>query len=113
MSVGRRTCMAHPAFFYRIMTRSDTEEIAAIFFMDVQCPVFQGKKNKKTVSSVRKRTIPTQRPSFVSEVSANFFFVYRGCHVISMTNPSGRILGFLDRSRYYCFQVAPQLHSRG
>jgi hypothetical protein len=25
----------------------------------------------------------------------------------------GRILGFLDRSRYYSFQVAPQLYSRG
>jgi hypothetical protein len=28
-------------------------------------------------------------------------------------NPYGRILGFLDRSRYYFFQVAPQLYSRG
>jgi hypothetical protein len=27
--------------------------------------------------------------------------------------PHGRILGFLDRSRYYFFQVAPQLYSRG
>jgi hypothetical protein len=35
------------------------------------------------------------------------------CQVLSVTNSCGRILGFLDRSRYYCFQVAPQLHSRG
>jgi hypothetical protein len=40
-------------------------------------------------------------------------FADRGCHVVSVTNPYGRILGFLDRSRYYFFQVAPQLYSRG
>jgi hypothetical protein len=33
--------------------------------------------------------------------------------VVSATDPPGRILGFLDRSRYYFFQVAPQLYSRG
>jgi hypothetical protein len=32
--------------------------------------------------------------------------------VVSATDPPGRILGFLDRSRYYFFQVAPQLSSR-
>jgi hypothetical protein len=37
----------------------------------------------------------------------------RGCRVVSSTDPHGRILGFLDRSRYYFFQVAPQLYSRG
>jgi hypothetical protein len=37
----------------------------------------------------------------------------RGCRVISAANPNGRILGFLDRSRYFFFQVAPQLYSRG
>jgi hypothetical protein len=40
-------------------------------------------------------------------------FVDRGCHPVSMTDPYGRILGFLDRSRYFFFQVAPQLCSRG
>jgi hypothetical protein len=30
-----------------------------------------------------------------------------------VTDPYGRILGFLDRSRYYIFQVAPQFYSRG
>jgi hypothetical protein len=37
-------------------------------------------------------------------------FVDRGCHVI---DPYGRNLGFLDRSHYFFFQVAPQLYSRG
>jgi hypothetical protein len=36
-----------------------------------------------------------------------------GCHVVSVKNPYSRILGFLDRSRYFYFQVAPQLYSRG
>jgi hypothetical protein len=39
-------------------------------------------------------------------------FADGGFHVVSMTDPYG-ILGFLDRSRYLFFQVAPQLYSRG
>jgi hypothetical protein len=48
---------------------------------------------------VREWTIPTERPPLVGEVIANF--ADRGCHVVSVTNPYGRILGFLDRSRYF------------
>jgi hypothetical protein len=40
-------------------------------------------------------------------------FADRGCHVVSVTDPYGRILDFLDRNRYLFFQVAPQLYSRG
>jgi hypothetical protein len=40
-------------------------------------------------------------------------FAERGCHVVSVTDPYGRILAFLDRSRYFFFQVAPQFYSRG
>jgi hypothetical protein len=36
-----------------------------------------------------------------------------GSCVASVTDPYGRILGFIDRSRYFFFQVAPQLYSRG
>jgi hypothetical protein len=39
-------------------------------------------------------------------------FADRGCRVVSATDPRGRVLGFLDRSRYYFYQVAPQLYSR-
>jgi hypothetical protein len=38
-------------------------------------------------------------------------FADRWCRVVSATDPQGRILGFLDRSRYYLFQVAPQFCS--
>jgi hypothetical protein len=40
-------------------------------------------------------------------------FEDRRCRVVTVTDPYGRILGFLDRSRYFFFQVAPQLYSRG
>jgi hypothetical protein len=33
--------------------------------------------------------------------------------VVRVTDPYGRILAFLDRSRYFFVQVAPQLYSRG
>jgi hypothetical protein len=67
-------------------------------------------KNKlNSVALVRERTIPTERLPFVYKVSVKLL---RG-RVVSATNPHGRILGFLDRSRYFFFQVAPQLYSRG
>jgi hypothetical protein len=33
--------------------------------------------------------------------------------VVTVTDPYGRILGFIDRSRYFFFKVAPQLDPRG
>jgi hypothetical protein len=49
---------------------------------------------------VRERTIPTERPPLVGEAILPTC-ADRGCHVVSVTVPSGRILGFLDRSRYF------------
>jgi hypothetical protein len=40
-------------------------------------------------------------------------FEDRGSQVVTVTDPYGSILGFLDRSRYSFSQVAPQLYSRG
>jgi hypothetical protein len=40
-------------------------------------------------------------------------FADRGCCVVSTTDLYCRILGFLDRSRYFFFQAFPQLYSRG
>jgi hypothetical protein len=48
-----------------------------------------------SVASVRERTIPTERPRSVWQI------------------PYGRILGFLNRSRYFFLQVAPQLYPWG
>jgi hypothetical protein len=41
-----------------------------------------------------------ERPPLVDEVIANYF-ADRGCHVVSVTDHYGRILDFLDRSRYF------------
>jgi hypothetical protein len=49
---------------------------------------------------VCERTIPTERPPFVGEVIANFLWI-EGCHVVSVMDSYGRILDFLDRSRYF------------
>jgi hypothetical protein len=50
-------------------------------------------KRKNSMVCVRERTIPTERPTIVDEVIANF--LWRGCHVVSVTDPYGRILGFV------------------
>jgi hypothetical protein len=42
-----------------------------------------------SVALVRERTIPTERPLPVGEVSANFLRI-EGCHVVSATAPHGR-----------------------
>jgi hypothetical protein len=49
---------------------------------------------------VREQTIPTERPPHVGEVIANLYGqrVPRGQRD---PDPYGRILGFLDRSRYF------------
>jgi hypothetical protein len=58
------------------------------------------------VAKVRERTIPTEWPPFVSEVSAR-------SRVVIAADPYGRNLDFLGRSRYFFCQVATQLYLRG
>jgi hypothetical protein len=60
---------------------------------------------------IREQTIPTERPPHFGEISANF--ADRAYHLVSVIDTYGRILGFLDWSRYCFFQAAPQLYSRG
>jgi hypothetical protein len=63
-----------------------------------------------SVAWVRERTIPTSDCSLSATLVPTF--AVRGCHVVSVTDPYSRILGFLDWSRYFFFQAAPQLYSR-
>jgi hypothetical protein len=65
-----------------------------------------------SVAVVRKRTIPTERPPLVGEVSANLLWV-EGVAWSAQRIPTAINLGFLYRSRYFFIQVAPQLSSRG
>jgi hypothetical protein len=64
--------------------------------INVWNPWFHLKKN--SVALVRKRTMPSERPQLLGEVVLTF--ADRGCCVVSATDPPGRILGFLDRSRH-------------
>jgi hypothetical protein len=64
-----------------------------------------------SVALVREQTIPTSFRRLSAKLMPTF--EDRGCRVVSVTDPCDRILGFLDRSRYFFFQVAPQLYSRG
>jgi hypothetical protein len=68
-------------------------------------------KKLNSVALVRERTVPTERPPLVGEVVPTF--ADRGCCLVNVTIPPVVNLGFLDRSRYFFFQVAPQLSSRG
>jgi hypothetical protein len=65
----------------------------------------------KKLRGLNPRSNYTERPPLVGDVSANF--CGWGCHMVSVTDSYGRIIGLLDRSRYFFVQVAPQLYSRG
>ena len=60
---------------------------------------------------VRERTIPTERPPPVGEVVPTF--AGRGGVTWSAQRVPTAVLCFLDQSRYFFIQVAPQLTSRG
>jgi hypothetical protein len=70
----------------------------------------QMKTKTQWPESVSKLFRPSDRCLWAKLVPT---FADRGYHVVSVTNPDGCILGFLDRSRYFFFQVAPQLYPRG
>jgi hypothetical protein len=76
--------------------------------------VRRGQRSKNTeatflciLASVSEPTILAKQPPLVGKVSA--IFVDRGCHVVSVRDPNGHVLSFLDHSHYYFFHVAPQL----
>jgi hypothetical protein len=52
--------------------------------------IHKNKNKKKSVALVRERTLLTEYPPLIGEVSANF--VDRRCRVVSATDPHGRIL---------------------
>jgi hypothetical protein len=71
-------------------------------------------KKLNSVALVRGRSISTERPPLVGEVSANFLFLWiEGVAWSAQRIPKVVNFDFLDRSRYFSFQVAPQLFSRG
>jgi hypothetical protein len=56
---------------------------------------------KKKLHGLNPRANYTDRATAACRRSDFQLFADRGCHVVSVTDPYGRILGFLDRSRYF------------
>jgi hypothetical protein len=75
-----------------------------------QKPLQNHNMKENSVAWVCERTISAEQPPLVKLVPT---FVQRECYMVSVTDTYDRILGFLDRSCYFFFQVAPQLYSRG
>jgi hypothetical protein len=71
-----------------------------------------GSKNKQTPWSQSASEL--HRPSD-RHLSKKWMptFADRGCHVVSVMDPYGRILGFLDRSRYFSIKQLLSLYLRG
>jgi hypothetical protein len=63
------------------------------------------------VALISERTIPVEHRRLLAKLVSTF--TDRQYFVVSTTDLHGRILGFLDRSRYLLLQVPPQLYSRG
>jgi hypothetical protein len=62
--------------------------------------MFQPARLKKTPWSESARELHRPSDSRLSAMGLPMF-ADRGCHVVSVTDPYGRILNFLDRSRYF------------
>jgi hypothetical protein len=114
----------------RKMERNEERTVKRTFIMDVArqkrrkiriSPLYEAKCGV-SVDRVQKQK-QTPWPESASELyqpsyrrlSAKILLTFadRGCHVVSVTDPYGRILGFLARNRNFFFQVAPHLYSRG
>jgi hypothetical protein len=66
---------------------------------------------KTKLRGLSPRANYTDRATAACRRSDCQLFADRGCHVVSVTDPYGRILRFLDRSPLLFYQVAPQLYS--
>jgi hypothetical protein len=81
-------------------------------YMHYLCEYVCKIKKLNPITWVRERTTPTERSPLVGEISANFLQL-EGAAWSAWRTPYGRILGFIDRSSSFFFQLAPQLYSRG
>jgi hypothetical protein len=82
-------------------------------FMAYMCPNCGTTNKPNRLRGLCPRANYTDRATTACQRSKCQLFADRGCHVVNAMDPYGRISGFLDRSRYFFFQAAPQLYSRG
>jgi hypothetical protein len=73
--------------------------------------IFLERTKKLRGLSPRENYTGRERPPLVGKLVPTF--TNRGCHVVCVTDPYGRILGFLNLSSHVFFQVALHLYSRG
>jgi hypothetical protein len=78
---------------------------------DVFCKALSNSDCKTKLCGLSPRQNYTDRRLLSARLVPTF--ADTGCRVVTATNPFGRNLGFLDWSRYFFFQVAPQLYSQG
>jgi hypothetical protein len=65
------------------------------------CEEVRGSGEGKKLHGLSPRANYTDRATATCRRSNCQLFADRGCHVVSVTDPCGLILGFLDRSRYF------------
>jgi hypothetical protein len=58
-------------------------------------------RDKTKTHGLSPRANYTERATAACRRGDCQLFADRGCHVVSVTDPFGHILGFLDRSRYF------------
>jgi hypothetical protein len=68
-------------------------------------------KNNK-LHGLSPRANYTDRATAASRRSDCQLLRIKGCHVVSVTDPYGRILGFLDSSRYFSIKYLPVVLTR-
>jgi hypothetical protein len=69
--------------------------------MNFKSIIFLYVTKKTKLHGLSPRANYTDRPTATCRRSDCQLFADRGCHVVSVMDPYGRILGFLDRSRYF------------
>jgi hypothetical protein len=89
MSIVQRDCRNVTCNYFRLYI--DWFEYNSLF-----CHVFE--KEPPWLESASELYRPSDRRLSLKLVPT---FADRGCHVVSVTDPYGRILGFLDRNRYF------------
>jgi hypothetical protein len=99
-SVILSTRISHEVLGFKLEDAKYKRYLLALYFIS----------KTSSVALVRERTILSdcRLPAKLAPTFAD-----KGCHVVSVTDSYGRNLGFLDRSPYFFFHVAPQLYSRG
>jgi hypothetical protein len=106
-----------PAFLYFVFRSSLTQIFSVHFVLRhlqsvTQNHWFRWQTKQTPLPLVRKRTIPTERPPPIGGFECQLLWT-EGCLGRCRGTPTAVNISFLDRSRYFFFQMAPLLCSQG